>query len=72
MLLSPHFLADFVPDSLTVKYYVVRALNICGVALTLRSPKARTLRIQTGESATNNKYAATTGRLCSLETPLTK
>ena len=69
MLLTPHFLADFVPDSLTVQYYVVRAVNISGVALTLRSPKARTLRIQTGESATNNKYAATTGRLCSLETP---
>lgn len=69
MLLTPHFQADFVPDSLNVKYYVVRAVNISGVALTLRSPKARTLRIQTGESATNNKYEATTGRLCSLETP---
>ena len=42
MLLTPHFLADFVPDSLIVKYYVVRAVNISGVALTLRSPKART------------------------------
>ena len=69
MLLTPHFLAGFAPDSLTVQYYVVRAVNISGVALTLRSPKARTLLIQTGESATNNKYAATTGRLCSLETP---
>lgn len=42
MLLTPHFLADFVPNSLIVKYYVVRAVNISGVALTLRSPKART------------------------------